>query len=674
MAKRLALLIGNGQFEHTKLSALSKTTEDVYALAEVLRDKAIGNFDRVQSYIDLDEAELRKKIEHFFDEADYDDLLVFYYSGHGVKDRKSRFYLAAKNTELERLKSSAIGSNFIKMSMEDSRARSQVIILDCCHSGAFGKGAKGTHVGVEELFTKPDAGTVILASSNVLQFSWEDDENSIDQKPNSLFTHYLLQGLTGRADIDRTGRISVNHLFEYVRTMITQNHPGLQNPEQWSYGVKGDIILAASSIKREPATLPLGLTEALQNPIPAIRIGAIDLLKTFAIGTDQNLAELAISRLKKLTEDDSRSVEDKANEILSELAQKLKQQQSQPGSEATSSEDSVEPHTRHTALSENAHKERSFQKEKPIKQSKILKKSTFNFNRIRIAKLQQSKNTVTKNQNQPSAHGMVASAITLVIAFFMSVFFYHDTRNQALENRLESIYTFTQKALTKQVESAVKHHDLLDDKSNIDKLTKQFQSSSYVITSLKIFPSDKQNKNLLPSTLLNHQVSLRSKDVFYTLRDPLRPPWHYAYVAVNSKFFLDAGFFHSPGFKKSLKQKTIHFFSDFLYDNSMMFIEEWTLLGDINPLVDNLSILSEGKPFFIAELNIYSTEHKAIIETSKLNPKTTKFRDRLRPINIHQKLDPTKPKHTNMHSSWSYFHFRHLEGDLWLRIVFRFRE
>jgi uncharacterized caspase-like protein len=42
------------------------------------------------------------------------------------------------------LTGTAVPASFLTEEMDASRSRRQVLILDCCHSGAFARGAKGT--------------------------------------------------------------------------------------------------------------------------------------------------------------------------------------------------------------------------------------------------------------------------------------------------------------------------------------------------------------------------------------------------------------------------------------------------------------------------------------------------------------------------------------------------
>ena len=142
------------------------------ALAEVLGDGSIGAFE-VSRLVDRPTDELKREIERFFAEARRDDLLLLYFSCHGVLSQSRRFYFATTTTALNLLRATAIEDSFVNDVMERSRAHSIVLILDCSHSGAFGKGlAPKTRVDVEHRFE--GRGRVTLSASTELEYAFED--------------------------------------------------------------------------------------------------------------------------------------------------------------------------------------------------------------------------------------------------------------------------------------------------------------------------------------------------------------------------------------------------------------------------------------------------------------------------------------------------------------------
>ena len=104
---RFALIIANDQYEDNSLSKLDAPKFDAYALAEVLGDPETSNF-YVQLAVNKKSYIVNQLIESFFDNRKRDDLLLLYFSGHGVKDEDGQLYFATPNTRLDRLRSTAI--------------------------------------------------------------------------------------------------------------------------------------------------------------------------------------------------------------------------------------------------------------------------------------------------------------------------------------------------------------------------------------------------------------------------------------------------------------------------------------------------------------------------------------------------------------------------------------
>lgn len=69
------------------------------------------------------------------------DTFLFYFCGHGLYgDNKSPLYLALENSTDKSKQANALRITDIKSFMADSNAKSRVLILDCCYSGAAFQG------------------------------------------------------------------------------------------------------------------------------------------------------------------------------------------------------------------------------------------------------------------------------------------------------------------------------------------------------------------------------------------------------------------------------------------------------------------------------------------------------------------------------------------------------
>jgi len=317
MAGKFALIIGNSQYDDASLGRLRAPDVDVQALEAVLKARDIGRFDEVTCLVNEGFASVRRAIARFYDQRRRDDLLLLYFSGHGVKDEQGHLYLALRDTETQLLAGSALESTFITGRMDRSFSKRQVVMLDCCHSGAFAHGVKaaqGVSVGTAEAFEGLGVGRVILTATDSTQYAWEGDQ-VIGDAQNSLFTHFLIDGLkTGAADRDNDGLVTVDELFDYVRDQVLVTTPR-QTPYKWTYRQQGEIVLASNPFVRA-WKLPPEIEEARHSKLSSMRLEAVQNLETLLRGRHVGRARAALAALKDLSTDDSRKVAAAAIEAL----------------------------------------------------------------------------------------------------------------------------------------------------------------------------------------------------------------------------------------------------------------------------------------------------------------------------------------------------------------------
>ena len=319
---KYALIIGNNQYDDPKLAQLKTPAADSQALAKVLADKSIGSFDEVTPLINKNESEIRRAISAFLTNKKPDDLVLVYFSGHGVLDDRGRLFLSLKDTETTLLKATAIPSTFISDEMDSCRSRRQILILDCCHSGAFARGTKGEQKAVTEAtFEGSGYGRVVMTASDSTQYALEGDQ-VIRQTDLSLFTHFLLEGLkTGEADTDHDGHISLDEWYDYTYAKVVSETPR-QIPHRWSYNQQGDLIIARNpNIHKRVVELPFELAQAVESSFTSIRENAVHELGRLLRSRDAELANLARLSLEKMKGDDSRRISSSAEKYLSEFNQ-----------------------------------------------------------------------------------------------------------------------------------------------------------------------------------------------------------------------------------------------------------------------------------------------------------------------------------------------------------------
>ncbi|MDQ6836280.1 MAG: PASTA domain-containing protein [Actinomycetota bacterium] len=249
------------------MSQLVGPARDAQALGYVLADADIGDFT-VDSLVNEPSYKVEQAIEAFFGNAKREDLLLLYFSGHGLKDQSGQLHFAMTNTERSVLSSTSVQARWVSEVMQFGPARTTVVLLDCCYSGAFARGLSmksdsTVHTGEHFL----GSGRVVLTASDAMQYAFEGDE-VVGEGVQSVFTRVLTEGLqTGEADRDRDGYVSFDELYDYVHTRVTEERPQ-QKPCKWEMGVQGRVVIAKSARREMDLPMRTVLPPSEQAAIP----------------------------------------------------------------------------------------------------------------------------------------------------------------------------------------------------------------------------------------------------------------------------------------------------------------------------------------------------------------------------------------------------------------------
>lgn len=205
MAKS-ALLIGIDDYQNVK--PLHGCGADARAMAEILKSNDDGspNFDcRLMTSSagkPITRPVLRRSWSELF--RDFDGDVLFYFSGHGYPTELGGYLVTQEGTPDD----PGLAMNDVVQLANISKARSVLIVLDCCHSGAVGNFANvqsGNQAQLRE-------GVTILAASRPSQVAFELDGHGV-------FTNLLLGALRGGA-ADVRGRVSAASIYAYAEAAL----------------------------------------------------------------------------------------------------------------------------------------------------------------------------------------------------------------------------------------------------------------------------------------------------------------------------------------------------------------------------------------------------------------------------------------------------------------------
>ncbi len=229
MAK-LALLIGVSEYE-PGLNPLPAAVKDLDAMQEVLLHPDIGGFAATDVTLlkNPDRQVMEEAIYSLFAGRQRDDLLLFFFSGHGIKDDNGTLYLATRGTRKaaqgDLIIPTAVSANFVHERMDCSRSKRQIVILDSCFSGAFAEGMSAKNDGAVDIRNQLGGeGRAVLTSSSSTQYSFEQEGEEL-----SLYSRFLIEGIkTGEADLDGDEVVSIDELHEYASRKVREVKPELK--------------------------------------------------------------------------------------------------------------------------------------------------------------------------------------------------------------------------------------------------------------------------------------------------------------------------------------------------------------------------------------------------------------------------------------------------------------
>jgi hypothetical protein len=162
----------------------------------------------------------------------HEAVFVFYYSGHG-------------DEESLHLGTTRIAHDDLRTWLEHTGAQVRIGIVDACQSGGLVRnkgGVRGESMTFAEPMVESVHGSAIITSSAASELSQESEEIG-----GGFFTHYLHTALTGAADRNRDGEVSLSEAYDYVHaetSFQTRDAPQVQVPN-WDVDLAGagDVIL-----------------------------------------------------------------------------------------------------------------------------------------------------------------------------------------------------------------------------------------------------------------------------------------------------------------------------------------------------------------------------------------------------------------------------------------------
>lgn len=222
--KIYAVVVGVSRY--TSMPSLKFTDDDAFRFYSFLKSPEGGALPDEQIAVLVDESATRENVlrtmRQYFLKADANDVVLFYFSGHGLEGCFLPVDFDGYNNKLRHEE--------IKQILMQSKAKHKLCIADACHSGTLNDGlaAKGQPVSLDkyyQAFEESNGGVALLMSSKAEELSLED--HGLRQ---GVFTYYLLRGLKGAANTNGDNIITIRELYNYVLVKVREYTTNVQTP------------------------------------------------------------------------------------------------------------------------------------------------------------------------------------------------------------------------------------------------------------------------------------------------------------------------------------------------------------------------------------------------------------------------------------------------------------
>jgi len=225
-----AVIVGINSYKDSRIPKLNYTYADAKAIYELLLNpvKAGLKEENVKLLLNDDATlfNLKNTVSGWlFQNATINSTVLIYFAGHGglesdrtgeEKDGISK-YLLPWDCNCDNLYASALSNSELRQLLSTVKAKNIIFFMDSCYAGGLSsKGARD--FGNVDDFGKTIAeaeGRVVIASAKSNQRSWEDESIG-----HGIFTYHLLDALSGKADYDNDGYVSLSEVYKYLQDNV----------------------------------------------------------------------------------------------------------------------------------------------------------------------------------------------------------------------------------------------------------------------------------------------------------------------------------------------------------------------------------------------------------------------------------------------------------------------
>lgn len=225
--KIFVVVVGIADYQNDQVvKDLRFTVNDAQILSNFYQSRNGGGVPKENMLLMINKEATKENIlnktSELFSKAGPNDMIVFYFSGHGdllkSGSREEELHLIPYN--FDRSVESALPISSVESIFNQSLASKKLLMLDACHSGGTLPQLRGRFTN--HLASLQDKEVAILTSSDFGETSLE--ANSIGEG-RGLFSYFLTNALIYNSpdcDVNNNGIVSILELFDFVKNGVSK--------------------------------------------------------------------------------------------------------------------------------------------------------------------------------------------------------------------------------------------------------------------------------------------------------------------------------------------------------------------------------------------------------------------------------------------------------------------
>ena len=235
--RRVALVVGIDLYDDPALGALRFAAKDAGDLSAVLSDPAAGGFDVVSQLTgEVTRSMFWSAFQAIASTLHRDDTFFLFIAGHGTLDlvHGTSRYVMPSDGQLDRIQQTGIAVSELEQALASLPSRRRVLSLDTCFTGQGRSVLSAETLSRIEQFRGPVPPPIAarISESEVRLFSASFNQPALEDANlgNGVYTHFLIQALSGAGDLDGDGLVDVMEAFYWTRDRTLEYTGGTQVP------------------------------------------------------------------------------------------------------------------------------------------------------------------------------------------------------------------------------------------------------------------------------------------------------------------------------------------------------------------------------------------------------------------------------------------------------------